>query len=174
MGKYSGVVGGLPRLPAAEPSFQAQVDQAKGRVTSRGPGGLAARYEQLRNRKDRADRLTAKLNVQLAAVEQLMWSAYEDANLTMVRLSDGSSVAAEQEPYAAVRDQAACRAWAEANGHRASLQVPWPTVNAITKERLLAGLPPPDGVEIYSRTKTVLRRARGWAHRPDDETRHPF
>jgi hypothetical protein len=161
MGKYSSVVANLPRL-AGEPGFQAKVEEAKTQIFNRAPGDLAALYLRLRDVKDEIAAKESQLNVDLAAVEQLMWSAFEDAGLTSVKLSDGSSIRVQQEPFVTVLDRAAVRQWAEGNGLGESLQVPWMTLNSATKERLLAGLPAPDGVEVSVRTTTFLARgARG-------------
>jgi hypothetical protein len=62
------------------------------------------------------------------------------------------------EPYAVVKDKDAARLWAMANGFERTLQMPWQTLNAEVKERLLNGLAEPDGVVAHSKPKLVRRR----------------
>jgi hypothetical protein len=39
------------------------------------------------------------------------------------------------------------------------MSLPWQTVNSLSKERLLDGQPPPPGVDVFAKTKIVLRKA---------------
>lgn len=49
--------------------------------------------------------------------------------------------------------------WKPGGGLKEKLQL-WPsTMNAIAKERTLAGAPPPDGVAVYARTTVKFRKA---------------
>jgi len=174
MGKYADVVKGLPPLPT-EAGHQEKVEKAKAAVTVRDAPGLAQEYVRLRARKEEQDAIASAIHVELAAVEQLMWGAYEDAQLSSVKLKDGSAVDVRPEPYASVKDAALLRAWVDTTPLAASLALPWATLNADVKARLLdaserlkAGItdPPgtiivPPGVTVYVKTQTVLRKARG-------------
>jgi hypothetical protein len=119
---------------------------------------LTALYVRRRTEEEAASDLAHEAGIRLAAAEQLMWSAYEDANLTTLKLKDGSGARVQTVPYAVVRDSQALRQWAEANGFTAKLALPWGTVNSEVGERLLNGLPLPDGVEVYVKTTTVIIR----------------
>jgi hypothetical protein len=158
-GKYSGgVMDGLPRAAPSDPSFQEKVDLAKRTLTLSTPAELASAYRALRKQKDALDDEAKTLNIQVAAIEQALWDSYEANGISSIKLEDGASVSVQLEPAASVRDHDALRAWAVANGYERSLTMPWQTVNAVAKERLLAGEPSPDGVELAVRTKTVLRK----------------
>lgn len=158
MGKYTDVVRGLPRAEAEDQSFQQRVDQIKPEFPNRKPAALAKEYRALRLDREALDAQLAALNARLTAVEQLLWDSYEQDGLSSVKLDDGSSVSVQPEPAAQVQDRDALRAWAVANGMERALTLPWQTVNAVTKQRLLDGDPLPDGVAATVRTKTVLRK----------------
>lgn len=107
-----------------------------------------------------------------------------------VRLASGVTIAVQREPAAKVEDKEAFRRWCVAppdvcmicggdderhhegdgldhpfkpgGGLEKALQL-WPaTMNALTKERLLAGEPEPDGVRAFFITK-IIRRGAGEA-----------
>jgi len=159
-GKYSGgVMDGLPKAMPSDPSFQEKVDVKKREIGGPyTPGSLAILYREARKKKDQLDDQVHEVNITVAAVEQLLWDAYEASGISSIKLDDGASVSVQTEPAASVKDHDALRAWAVANGYERSLTMPWQTVNAVAKERLLAGEPSPDGVELAVRTKTVLRK----------------
>lgn len=161
MGKYDKVTPGLPRLPGEGGPFQERVDQAKAAIAAqtRKSGDLALRYSELRKVEDDLARQKSDLHVLITAHEQLLWEALENEGLSAVKLADGTGVSVQTEPYVSVKDAAALLRWARANGLEGKLALPWQTVNSVAKERLLDGLPTPDGVELFSRTTTVLRRA---------------
>jgi len=159
MGKYTGALDGLPKALPTDPSFQEKVDTRKrelGELLS--PAVLAHEYRVVRRSKDELDDQMKVKNIEVAAIEQLLWDAYEGAGVTSVKLEDGSSVSVQVEPVASVKDHDALRTWAVANGHERSLTMPWQTVNAVAKQRLLDGEPSPDGVDLAVRTKTILRK----------------
>jgi hypothetical protein len=46
------------------------------------------------------------------------------------------------------------------NGLESSLTLPWTTTNALVADRLVEGLPEPDGIDTYKLSTVVLRRGR--------------
>jgi hypothetical protein len=109
------------------------------------------------------------------------WGTY-GAGPNTLRMRSGYSVVVEQVPEGKVEDPEAFRLWCIAapdvcmtcgihvdshddahpfkagGGMEKKLQL-WPsTMNAIAKERCLAGAPPPDGVSVHARTKIKLRK----------------
>ena len=109
------------------------------------------------------------------------WGTY-GASPNSLRMKSGFAVDIEPIPEGKVEDPEAFRLWCEApddrcmtcgngfdehvtdhdfkpgGGLRRKLQL-WPsTMNAIAKERCLAGAPQPDGVAVYLRTKVKLRK----------------
>jgi hypothetical protein len=111
--------------------------------------------------------LLAEAQKRVTAYEQLLadshdkdetgWGQYGASDNT-VKLQSGQSVSVQHEPTAKVEDPEKFRLWCIANGYENALRL-WPsTTNAITKERLVAGKPEPDGVKAYVYTKIVLRK----------------
>lgn len=167
MGKYDAVIKNLRRFEfAGDVRFQEVVEARKAALEQAGlrgdPTKLAAAYVAAREAKEAHEAAAAPLNVELAAIEQLITGAYEDADVTSIKVGTGEaarSVATQPEPYAAVIDAAALREWAKKNGHEGSLTLPWQTTNALAKAALLGEGTMPDGVDVTVRTKIVLRKA---------------
>lgn len=166
-GKYAAVLAdrNLPRLPPADASYQAKVDQLKTFIVDRQAVQLADNYIKWRREKARIEEMLSAANLQLAAYEQLLedsqergaagWGDY-GVKENALRLPSGATVRVQREPYGKVVDKEAFRQWCIANGYANQLQL-WPsTMNGIVKERLLAGEREPDGTEAYSYTKIVL------------------
>lgn len=159
MGKYTDVLLKLPKFTDTENvRFQALVAAFKGTVTDRSAAALARAYHDARVKKDALEDQVSSLNVEIEALVQLLDQAYEEEGVQTIKLENGASVAAEPEPYAAVLDREALRAWTVAQGLERLLSLPWQTTNSMTKEALLAGRPLPDGVEAFSKPKFVLRK----------------
>jgi hypothetical protein len=156
-GKYAEACSKLDPVDRSGP-FQQKVEQAKANYSGRGAADLATAYAAIRAEKDSLAEQDSALNVHLAAVEQLMWDAYDAAGLTSLKLQSGASVRVGVEPSTTVTDRAALVAWAKANGLEGLLTLYAQTVGGIVRERLLSGLPMPDGVEVRARNVTVLTR----------------
>jgi hypothetical protein len=160
MGKYSEVIKGLAKRSLGDdPSFQEVVDARKRELSGihGNATALAAAYVDARKAKERHDEMEVPLNVEVSAVEQLLWQAYENASVSSIKTGD-RVVSVEQQPYAKVIDPGALRAWAMANGHEGSLSLPWQTTNALAKLSLLGEGSTPDGVDIQVQTTTKLRK----------------
>jgi hypothetical protein len=144
-------------------SYQDHVNQRKAELRAgegfrETPVTLAADYALLRAAEDQLEAELKELRLSIEATTQMLAEQYEAEGMTSVRLASGASVSIQMEPHAVVKDKDAHRLWAIANGMERLLMLPWGTTNAITKERLLAGQPEPDGVEAFTRIKTVLRK----------------
>lgn len=131
------------------------------------PESLAKHYMADRLEYDRVKELLSDLNRRVEAWEQLLvesadadepgWGLY-GASENTVKLVSGASVAIQWEPQGKVRDKEAFRLWCVAHGLEKALQL-WPsTMNAMAKERLLAGEPNMDGVEVVAYPKVVFRK----------------
>jgi hypothetical protein len=166
MGKYSGVIDRLPRQLGTDPSYQEKVNAVKEAMRSE-PGfklhasHLAKSYAKIRLEKEDIEEDLSEVNLRLTAVSQLLTDQYEVESTSTVKLEDGTSVGVQLEPNAQVQDRDALRKWAIESGLERSLQLPWQTTNALTKERLLQGLPEPDGVLAHVRAKIVFKRGLG-------------
>lgn len=157
MGKYDAVIKGLPREVQGDATYREKVDAAKAELEVEGCGPLAEMYAELRAHKGELETQMKALNVKIAAVEEALWSAYEDAGVTSVTTARGA-VRLQPEPVARVTDRDQLREWAVNQGLERLLTLPWQTVNAQAKERLLSGDAMPAGVEINVRTRTVFTK----------------
>lgn len=189
-GKYDAIVGSLAPVPVDDNRFQEKVNKYKDVIKEKAvhtAESLALEYRELRQGTgnpidedfantliellgdDGLDDLVKQVNVRKAAYEQLLaeshdndepgWGMYGAGDNT-VRLPDGGSVSIQREPTGKVKDKEAFRRWCIENGLETSLQL-WPsTANSIVKQRCVDGMPPPDGIEVFALTKTVLRKAR--------------
>jgi hypothetical protein len=73
-------------------------------------------------------------------------------------LADGDNVRLQAEPYVVIEVPETFRRWCIQNGLENKLTLPWQSANNLTKERLLAGEPEPDGTKAYMLTKVVFTR----------------
>jgi hypothetical protein len=119
---------------------------------------LARTYRLMRKMKEVFETQEKETNILIESVKDLCVTQFEMEGTSLMRLDTGESVAVQYEPYAKVKDRDALRAWAMQSGLERSLMLPWQTLNALTKERLLKGEPEPAGVEAYASTKLVLRK----------------
>lgn len=122
---------------------------------------FAQMWRELRRLKDLMEDWESDVNLLLEAYAQLIVDQYEVEGSETIKLSGGDSVSVQDEPVASVTDRDALREWAINNDLGRSLNLPWQTLNAIVKERLLKGLPEPPGVKAEARSKCVFRRGKG-------------
>lgn len=166
MGKYDHIVDKLPTLPGEEPSYQLKVDARKKQIVNEANQAgavisssmLAERYTAARLEKDSLDQDLYDLNVEIAAVSQMLVDQYEIDGISSLKLNTGERVAIQYEPYAVIEDREAFWNWCRANGYEREMQLHWKTMNGITKERLLQGLSEPEGVRAYTNVKTIFSR----------------
>jgi hypothetical protein len=159
-GKYGKIVETLPRYTTSDVSYQERVNQVKAKLVREGPCSateLAQRYADLRREKAKLDEEESAINLQIEGVSQLLADAYEAEGITSLRLADGATVRVQPEPYAQVDDRETFRSWCIAQGLERLLILPFPTMNAITKERLLNGEPEPDGVRVFVKNKLFFQ-----------------
>ncbi|MEN6605886.1 MAG: hypothetical protein ABFD60_01485 [Bryobacteraceae bacterium] len=162
-GKYANVVGNLPRFDGNEQTHQDHINQRKAELRATADFrettvALATNYVALRLQQNELEAKMENIQLSLEAITQMLETQYEADGTTSIRLVDGFSVTLQIEPYALVKDRDAYRKWAIAEGLERLMALPWQTTNSITKERLLTGKPEPDGVEVYAKTKLVLRK----------------
>jgi hypothetical protein len=157
MAKYRDIASGLPRKP--EP-FQDAVTAAKRLVVAQTPAELASQLVTIRAARADAKEALSLVNVSLVAVEQLLVDAFEAAGVTSLVLDSGESLSTQIKPYARVEDKHSFRAWCVREGLSDALALPWQTTNSLVSERLLEGLPEPDGVSTFKQTTVVVRGPR--------------
>jgi len=115
----------------------------------------AKAYQELRMIKDKIDEWGSNVQLLLDAYTELLVDQMEVEGTDGLRLETGGSISKWEEPYGTVKDKEAFRKWCIANGYEGQLQL-WPaTMAALVKERLIAGEPEPDGIEVFA--KTIVR-----------------
>jgi len=162
MGLYSKVAVGLPRAEPRDGKHQAAVDKRKAELSQAkemiAPAPLAKLYASLKADKAVLEAEEKALSVNLAAVEQLMWGAFESAGVESLRLDVGYVISVSPAISVSVADRAALNDWARQNGLQDQLTLPSPTIESIMKERLLAGAEIPACVTLGSYNKTNFRK----------------
>lgn len=179
-GKYANVLKTLERAPDQDQKRAdavraharelkvgalAEIPSVKNLVVSLKPGpsgelslpDLATEYRRLRQHKELLESALSVLSLSLEAISLMVEQGYEAAGLTSLKLLDGGSVSSQPEPIGVVEDKEKFLRWCAENGLSGSLTLPWQTMCAVVRERLLDNLPLPDGVKAYSRPKLVLR-----------------
>lgn len=162
-GKYDAVLPNLRKFQE-ESTYQQKIDEVKRTIPAKNAIELADLYIQARRLKDALTEQTYLVQLKLTALEQLLddsqerqaagWGDY-GVKENALRLASGATIRVHREPYGTVKDKEAFRLWCISNGYERQLQL-WPsTMNAIVKERLLAGEAEPDGCESWSKLKVV-------------------
>jgi hypothetical protein len=100
------------------------------------------------------------VNLLLEAYQQLLTEEYEIEGVDSLAIDGFGTVRTQPEPYAQVEDRDKFRQWCIEAGLERSLALPWQTTNALTKQRLMEGLPEPDGVKATVKTKIVFTKER--------------
>jgi len=160
-GKYASILRDLQKLPvdlADGADYQFRINLIKAEVKDHSPVALAREWKRLRSVEDRVEAMAKKVRLRLRAHEQLIEEAYEAEGITKFDFVEGGSVSCYPEPYSYVEDKDTFRQWCVDEGLLSSMSLAWQTTNSMTKERLLAGQPPPPGVKVYSRPKFTLRK----------------
>lgn len=158
-GKYEKVLERLPKFKE-EAKLQDKIQETKRFILSKIPrhaSALAAHYVQVRLLKKALDEKRKKLNIEEAAIIQLMDEQFDAEGTTSLTLSSGANVRLQYEPYATVKDRELFRLWCIENGLERSLMLPWSTTNSTVKELLLAGEPEPPGIATYNKVKGVFK-----------------
>ena len=159
MGKYSSIASRL--VPKLEPqSFQDRVDEAKAGVRAVSHSDLAHQIVSIREEKERIKNNLNEVNIRMVAYEQLLVDAFESAGVSGVKLDSGDSISTQIRPYARVDDRRAFRDWCIEHGLAESLTLPWQTLNSLVSDRLVEGLPEPDGISSFKQTTVVVRKGR--------------
>jgi hypothetical protein len=164
VGKYDDVLPGLKPTPVQDLKYQEKVDNAKKEITDRNAISLANEYAFLRARKTEIEKVLYDINLRLETYTQLLvesedigaagWGDYGTKD-NALRLPTGDQLRIDPDIFVKVIDKEAFRLWCISNGYERKLQL-WPSTTAsVAKERLIAGEPHPEGVEVTKRSKLV-------------------
>lgn len=129
------------------------IEMAQGR---RHLASFAAGYVMVRRLKSQLALWTGHVNAVEEAYEQLFVDQAEVEGAMSVTLESGRGVGYHMEPYPTVEDPEAFRKWCIADGLENKLSLHPSTMTALVKQRLLDGLPEPDGVKTFSKPKLRL------------------
>lgn len=172
MGKYDEVVKQFPRTEPVAGPFQEKVELVKAGKpvgdrdpavafssavedlpylidTRLPPEGLAKAYLAAVDTKKAYDAAGKALNVRLAALEQLLLASFEAADLDSLTIN-GRPVKFDNGLSTKTVDPEAFYKWVEAEGLSKLLTMHSGRIGSITKERILAGIAIPDGIEVKS------------------------
>lgn len=146
----------LPRLvPAVD--WQTKVDQAKVSFKKADHRALARRLRQVKAEKDELESQIKAINVVEEALSQLLLDWMEQNGTDKISLADGT-LYVRDEPYVRIADREALIQWLKKNKHEDLLSVHWQTLNALVKERMIAGQVNPAGCEVFMKTTVSLRK----------------
>jgi len=164
VGKYDSLYTKLERKTVEhEPKFSALVKARVEGITERSPIALALLFQRIQDEKDRLkaeyEAREAELNVELAALDQVMQAAFEDAGIKDVGLSDGRRVALDPGISVRTTNKDAVMNWFRNEGLEGHFSVHSATLATLVKERALEGLPTPDGIEITTFNKLSLKKS---------------
>ena len=159
MGKYSSIASRFAPKPESG-SFQECVDEAKKNIQATSQVDLANQLLAVRAEKHEAKEILAAITVRLVALEQYLVDAFEHAGVTGIKLDTGESISTQIKPWTRVEDKRAFRQWCVENGYEDALALPWQTTNSLVSDRLVEGLPEPDGIETFKQTTVVVRRGK--------------
>ena len=161
MGKYTNIASHLTPKPE-ESAYQTEVTAAKREILDQnlGESDLAKEIVAVRVEKHSAKKVLDEINLRLTAYEQILTNKFEEAGITQVRLETGETISTQIKPYARISDRDKFRTWRVENGYENSLVLPWQTTNSLVSDRLVEGLPEPDGIDTYKQTTVVLRKGR--------------
>jgi hypothetical protein len=156
MGKYDTLKTKLPKFEQ-EPTFQAKVDEIKSQYQALDAPELARIYSLERRRKKDFEEQIADLDVGLEAISQLLVDQMEAGGLMKFSLASGECCFQQTEPYSSMQDQQALMTWIKKQRLQSLLTLQWQTMNALNKERLVAGKPPLPGTAVFLKTSIRLR-----------------
>ncbi len=171
-GKYDAVLDGKPSLPFEDdPRRQALIDELKNTLYKDNDAtSLATKYGTIRIERELLKAKMSVLQLHLDALMQMLiesqdegtdpaWGAY-GAYDNAIRLPNGDNLRVNKEPASKVVDPEAFRRWCIENGYENKLQLHAGTREQIVAERILAGDPAPEGVEVGSWTKLTFTAAK--------------
>jgi hypothetical protein len=154
-------------------AYQDKVNAEKDRLRKERPliftdtEAVGKAYIASRAKHEAAEAAVYAAGVLLEAVTQIMHELFESKGITNKTIAGESKdadygISTYKEPYANVKDPSAVIEWYRKNNleNKIITVVPWASVNAEVKQRLLGGDPEPDGVEIFTKRRVRLTRPK--------------
>jgi phage host-nuclease inhibitor protein Gam len=156
MSKYDSLKGKLPGFQQ-EASFQQKVDEVKDRYQALEQSDLARTFNLERQKKKNLEAEISELNINLEALSQLLNDQFEATGISKFQLATGETCYQQTEVYSSVTDQGALLEYIKKSKQQALLTLAWGTMNALNKERLMAGKPALPGTQPFLKPSVRLR-----------------
>jgi len=122
-------------------------------------GSLASALADLRRQKSDHETKEKEINARIKAVEELLWSSFEATGAAGVRLESGEYFGVTDDLSVSTTNRDEVNAWIREQKLERLLAVNANTLSQLVKERVLAGLDIPPGVEIKSYKKTTFGKS---------------
>jgi len=154
-GKYKHLRGKLPKFKNP-PAWQEKVNDAKTLYVKLDTTDLGREFANFKVRKSTLEANIKDINTELEALSQLIVDRLEDGELEAIELANGIKVAIKDEPYASIDDRKKFYDWIKKTKQSGLLKINFQTLNAITKEMLIAGKKNPPGTKIFMKTSAKV------------------
>lgn len=174
-GKYDSVIHKLQRLDLVDETSEDKIKEAVAALRSRPLSEIAKQYKALRLREAQLKAQLSALNVDLSACVRVLvesqeqgaegWGQY-GAPKTTLRLVTGESISIYSEPYTTTEDPEVLRQFFVTEGLDSLLTPNANRVNAMNKERLLAGKEGLPGTKVWYRPKVVFADVQPEVQKP--------
>ena len=146
------------RDPKQDSTFFERVATVKKEIEQVDNAELGRVAGHLKKRKEVLEKEVKQLNIEIEAVQMILTERFENLGLQSLKLANGALLYLNDEPYSSVKDREALVKWLKENDMEEMLTPQWQSLNAMVKERLLADLPIPNGVEIFMKTTVNMRK----------------
>lgn len=166
-GKYDEIVKTLKPQEKPVTDNELLIRATKDKITDRDAISLGKAYITLRKQKAKIEDELSDVQVMIEAYERLLsesqerqaagWGDYGVSDKTL-KMVTGGTIRLEPVPRGSVKDVEAFRRWCIKAGYERQLVLHSGTMNSIVKERLVAGMSLPDGVEVFLDTKFVYTK----------------
>lgn len=174
-GKYDSVIHKLTRLDLVDDTNEDKIKDAVAVLRASPLPEIAKRYKSLRLHEAQLKAQLSAINVNLEACVRLLvesqekggegWGQYGAPKNTL-RLVTGESIRVQSEPYTTTEDPIALRQYFISEGLDNLLTPNANRVNAMNKERLLAGKDGLPGTKVWYRPKVVFADVQPEVQKP--------
>jgi hypothetical protein len=154
-GKYKYLRGKLPKFENP-PAWQEKVMVAKKVYAALDTTDLGREFASFKVSKAALEENIKLLNTELEAMSQLIVERLETGELEAIELANGIKVGIRDEPYTSIDDQKKFYAWIKKTKQTGLLKINFQTLNAMTKEMIIAGKKNPPGTKVFMKTSAKV------------------
>jgi hypothetical protein len=157
--KWAAFKGTLPIYQDAEDPERVELLNAiKDSIAGDSIVNIAENFSNLKKEKTKLEDELKAINLQLEARNTVLVERLENEGMQSLKLSSGENFYLSDEPYAQMKDKVRFNDWLLENDMDELRTIHWQTLNGLVKERLEVGEQIPEGVDVFMRTKVVMRR----------------